>query len=239
MLRTIMFFSYLVLHTIYTGYHLIIVYILGALGMKEEQEARISSTARNWARALIRVSGSKVEVVGAELVPAEGAVLFVSNHQSNFDIALMLGFVPRPKGFIAKIELKKIPIVSTWMTKMHSLFLDRQNMRKSVLTMRAAIELLKAGHCLVLFPEGTRSKGGSMAQFKRGGLNIAEKAKVPVVPVTIVDSFKIMEGNQGLKITPAQVKVFISEPIYPSTLPPGEDLSDNVYGIIHSHLSKK
>lgn len=239
MLRTILFCIYLFLHTLYTVYHLIIVYILGALGMKEEQEARIASTARNWAKALVKVSGSKVEVFGAERVPTEGPVLFVSNHQSYFDILLLLGFVPKAKGFIAKVELQKIPIVSIWMTKMHSLFLDRKNLRKSLLTMRQAIDILKSGHSLVIFPEGTRSKSSNMAQFKRGSLSIAEKANVPVVPVTIVDSYKILEGNERFRVRPTHVKIYISEPIYPSNLQPGEELSDRARNIIQSHLSAK
>ena len=224
-MRTLFFVIYTILHTVYTLYHLLIVYILGAMGMKDEQEARIASTARNWGKALVLVSGSKIEVEGADLVPRDRAVLFVSNHQSYFDIPLLLGFIPGAKGFIAKIELAKIPIVNIWMKKMHSLLLDRENLRKSLLTMRQAIEILKDGHSLVIFPEGTRSKGGPVAAFKRGSLSIAEKAKVPVVPVSISGTYKILEGNKGFKIRPAIVKVHISEPIYPWELPAGADLA--------------
>ncbi len=237
-MRTILFVIYTVLHTVYTLYHLLIVYILGLMGMKEEQEARITGTARNWGKALVLVSGSKVQLEGADLVPRDRAVLYVSNHQSYFDIPLLLGFVPGDKGFIAKIELARIPIVSTWMKKMHSLFLDRENLRKSLLTMREAIDILKGGHSLVIFPEGTRSKGGPVAPFKRGSLSIADKAKVPVVPVSISGTYKILEANKGFKIRPAVVKVHISEPIYPWELQPGADLAEMVRERIVSTLDE-
>lgn len=236
MFRTVVFFIYLVLHTLYTLYNLLIVQLLGVLNMPEQREERIASTARNWGKALIRVSGSKVEVFGAELVPENEAVLFVSNHQSNFDIALMLGFVPKAKGFIAKIELQKVPIASTWMTKMHSLFLDRQNMRQSVKIMREAVEVLKAGHSLVIFPEGTRSKSSRMGEFKRGSLSIAAKANVPIVPVSIVDSYKIMEGNNGIRIKPSTVEIHIMKPVYPADVPPDQELTEMVRSQIQAYL---
>ncbi|MDA8440940.1 MAG: lysophospholipid acyltransferase family protein [Peptococcaceae bacterium] len=228
MLRTIIWVIYVVLHTLYTLYHLLIVYIFGALGMREEQEERITKTAHDWGKALITVSGSKVEVSGTELIPQTKAVLFVSNHQSNMDIMLLLGYIPRGKGFVAKVELQKIPLVNTWMRKMHSVFLDRQNMRQSVQVMRQAIDLLKAGHSMVIFPEGTRSKSSHMGEFKRGSLSLAVKANVPIVPITIVDSFKILEGNKGFRIKPTHVKLLVSAPIYPAELPPEQDLTELV-----------
>ncbi|HWJ03185.1 MAG TPA: lysophospholipid acyltransferase family protein [Verrucomicrobiae bacterium] len=236
MLRTVIWLIYFGLHTLFTLYHLLIVYILGAMDMKAEQEDRISSTARNWAKALIKVSGTQVEVFGAEHVPADKSVLFVGNHQSDFDIPLYLGFIPGPKGFIAKIELSKAPVVSTWMTKMHCLFMDRKNLRQSVTVMRQAVEYLKSGYSLVIFPEGTRSKSSAMLEFKRGSLSIAEKAGVPIIPVTVVDSYKILEANKGFRITPAYVEIHISEPIYPADLPPDTDLAAHVRSIIASKL---
>ncbi|HEX3015218.1 MAG TPA: lysophospholipid acyltransferase family protein [Desulfobacteria bacterium] len=236
MFRTILWTLFLVLRTLFTAYDLLIVYILGALGMREGQEERIAAVGRNWSRSTFRATGSTVNVIGADLVPSDGAVLFVSNHQSNFDIALMLGYIPRAKGFVAKIELHKIPLVRTWMYKMHSVFLDRKNLRQSVLTMRKGVEILKAGNSLVIFPEGTRSRGSRMGDFKRGSLSLAERANVPIVPVTIVDSYKILEGNQKFRITPSEVTVYVSEPIYPAALPKGQDLTALVQSTIAAKL---
>jgi 1-acyl-sn-glycerol-3-phosphate acyltransferase len=237
MLRTIFWLIFFALRTLATLYHLLIANILGALNMKKEQEARVASTARKWARDLVKAAGAKVVVHGSENVPTDRPILFVGNHQSDFDIPIYLGYIPQPKGFIAKIELTKIPIVSTWMKKMHCLFLDRKNLRQSVLVMRQAVEFLKSGYSLVIFPEGTRSRSMSMADFKRGSLSIAQKANVPIVPVTIVGSYKLLEVNKGFIITPAEVEVHISEPIYPALIAADQDLTELVSNTIKAKLS--
>lgn len=237
--RTFIWSVYAIFRTIFTAFSLIIVNILEAMGRTEQLEARIDKTARTWAKRLVAASGSKVQVSGAEFIPTDRSVLFVANHQSNFDIALLLGYVPRAKGFIAKIELANIPIVSAWMKKMHSLFLDRGNLRKSLLTMREAVEILKQGHSLVIFPEGTRSKSNTLAEFKKGSLSIAEKANVPVVPVTIIDTYKILEGNQGFRIKPTPVKLIIAKPIYPGELEKGQDFAGMVKDIIQTNMMRE
>ncbi len=238
MFRTVILAIYTVLRTIYTVYHLLIVYILGALGMQEEQEKRIAATARNWGRALVKASGAKIIVYGVENIPTGRAVLFVGNHQSNFDIPIYLGYIPQAKGFIAKIELAKVPIVNTWLDKMHGLFLDRKNLRQSVLTMRKAVDYLKSGYSLVIFPEGTRSRSMEMANFKKGSLSIAAKANVPIVPVTIVGSYKLLENNKRFRVTPAEVKVYISQPIIPDQVPADQDLTELVSNTIKAHLPR-
>jgi 1-acyl-sn-glycerol-3-phosphate acyltransferase len=238
LIRTLIWFIFFGLRTLVSICALLRIYILEALGKTEGIEAIVDKTARNWARFLVNITGSKVEVIGAEFIPPQGAVLFAANHQGNFDIPLLLGFIPRSKGFIAKIELKNFPLINIWMRKMHSVFIERGNLRKSLLTMREATEILKEGHSMVVFPEGTRGKGKPMAEFKRGSLSIAEKANVPIVPITIVDSYKIMEGNKGFAIKPAKVKIIISQPIYPRELKTGQDLSNVVRNIIQGNLSR-
>lgn len=239
MLRAIFWFAYFGLRTLASILLLLQLKIMEVSGKKEEMEAFIQKAARNWARSLVKITGSKIEVEGVENVPSQGAVLFVANHQGNFDIPLILGFVPGAKGFIAKKELEKFPMINIWMKKLHCVFIDRGNLRQSFLTMRAATENLKNGHSMVVFPEGTRGKGNPLAEFKRGSLGIAEKAKVPLVPLTIVDSYKIMEGNTGFKITPAKIKIIIAKPIQPGELAPGQDLNEIVRGIIQRNLSRK
>lgn len=238
MIRAVIWFIFFGLCTLVSIFTLLRIYILEALGKTDCIEAIAAKAARNWARSLVNFTGSKVEVVGAELIPSQGAVLFAANHQGNFDIPLLLGFVPGSKGFVAKIELKSFPLINIWMKKIHCVFIERGNLRKSLLTMREVIEILKAGHSMVVFPEGTRSKGKPMGEFKRGSLGIAEKANVPVVPITIVDSYKIMEGNSGIAIKPANVKIIISKPIYPRKLRFGQDLTNTVRNIIQGNLSR-
>lgn len=185
---------------------------------------------------LVKRSGSDINIVGAEKIP-DGPVLFVSNHQSNFDIPLMMAFVNKPKSYIAKVELANIPLVSRWMKVGKCIFIDRENPRQSLKAINQGISILKSGHSMVIFPEGTRSKGPHMQEFKKGSLRLAIKSGVPIVPVTISGSYKMMEANNG-KIKPANVKITVSNPIYTDQLTKEEEsgLSNRVYEIIEGNL---
>ena len=161
----------------------------------------------------------------------------MSNHQSNFDIPLFLVYVEKHKGFVAKTELKKIPILRTWMEHINCVFMDRNDLRQSVKTIIEGIKVIKEGHSLVIFPEGTRSKGGPMGEFKAGSFKLATKPKAPIVPVTIKNSSKIMEQN-GNKIKPADVEIYIHPMVETVNLSKQEvdALPDQVKTIIASKL---
>ncbi|PKR76925.1 1-acyl-sn-glycerol-3-phosphate acyltransferase [Halalkalibacillus sediminis] len=168
---------------------------------------------KHFARKIFRWSGSKINVHGEDKIPDQ-PFLIVANHQANYDIFTLLGYFPRPFGFISKIEVKKLPIVRTWMETMDCLFLDRKNRRQSLQTFKQGIELLKGGHNLMIFQEGTRSLDGKMLPFKSGSFTLAKKAGVPVVPVMIDGTYKIMEMN-GNRIKPAKVNMTVCDPIFP------------------------
>ncbi|RSK27242.1 1-acyl-sn-glycerol-3-phosphate acyltransferase [Bacillus sp. HMF5848] len=170
----------------------------------------IHSLPREWARSLIKITGSKVTVHNEQNIPVDGPVLFVANHQGNFDIPVLIGHIDKPKGFISKIEVKKLPIVRDWMEVMQCIFIDRNNRRQSVKALQDGVEKLKTGHSMVIFPEGTRSKGNKMGEFKTGSFRLAVKAEVPIVPITINGTYKIMEAN-GWIMKPAEVSVTVGE----------------------------
>ncbi|MBB6455369.1 1-acyl-sn-glycerol-3-phosphate acyltransferase [Salirhabdus euzebyi] len=178
-----------------------------------ELDKVIFALPRRWAQKTIKRSGSTVNVVGNEKFP-DGPVLIVANHQGNFDIMALLGYLEKPFGFIAKIETKKVPFARTWITCMHGIFIDREDRRQSVKAFKDGIETLKSGHSLLIFPEGTRSKGSQTLPFKSGSLRLATKAGVPIVPVAIDGTHKIMEANDG-KVKPAKVTVTVCDPIMP------------------------
>ncbi|QEK13712.1 1-acyl-sn-glycerol-3-phosphate acyltransferase [Crassaminicella thermophila] len=206
-------------------------------GRMQEMHDLLHKIAMNWGKSIVNATGSKIHVFGIENIP-KGPVLFVSNHQGNFDIPILFGFIDKPKAFIAKIELSKIPVFGKWMERQKCIFIDRDNPRQSLKAINKGIKTLKDGHSMVIFPEGTRSKGPKMGEFKKGSLKLATKAKVPIVPITIDGSYKIMEGNKKL-IKPAEVKVTISQPIHTTNLTKEDEnvLSEKVYAIIKSHLS--
>jgi 1-acyl-sn-glycerol-3-phosphate acyltransferase len=181
------------------------------MGKATEIDEITNQTAKKWARSLVKLAGVTVVTTGEEKIPS-GAVLFVSNHQGNFDIPLLLGYIDKPKAFIAKIELLKFPMIRTWMTHMRCVFMDRSDIRQSLKVINQAIQYLKEGYSMAIFPEGTRSKGEAMGEFKPGSLKLAFKAGIPIVPITIRGSYKIMEQN-GMMIKPAHVEIIIHDPV--------------------------
>ena len=206
-------------------------YLILGLFSKAKQEKTLHNYTALWGRTCVGFTGSNIEVIGKEKLP-EGNVLYVGNHQSYYDIPLLLGHLPKPKAFVAKIELSKIPALSLWMKKMGCLFLDRGNLKQSLRVILKGIEQLKAGQTLVIFPEGTRSKSFKMGEFKKGSLKLGTKANVPIVPITIMGSYELFE--EKTQFQKREVKIIIHDPIYPDQLTREEqnDLSSTVRDII-------
>lgn len=190
-----------------------------------------------WARKIIKMTGSTVKVSGLDNVPAD-TCLFVSNHQEYFDILVMIAYIPKPKGFIAKKELKKIPAISYWMKQIHCVFIDRENQKESLRAILEGVNNLKKGYSMHIAPEGTRSKGPVLGEFKKGSLKLAIKAEVPVIPVTLNNVYKITEGGGFLNLKAAEMEMIISKPIDTKALPREmqNDLSERVRGIILENL---
>ena len=210
---------------------------LNRQGKIAERDACAHAIARRWAQSGLAMNGSTINVTGIENVPATGGVLFIANHQSNFDIPILIGHVPRDKGFIAKVELLKVPSFGRWMKYIGCVFIDRADARQSLTAMNQAAERLKEGHSLVVFPEGTRSADGKVGPFKPGSLKIAMKAKVPIVPVSIKGSKNIMPKGTSL-IKSATVEVIISPPLILDEIAEKDsnDIAEKVRNIIIGNL---
>lgn len=180
-------------------------------GRMEEYDAYISKHVGRWARSLLRAAGAKVTVHGMEHIPQEAAV-FVSNHQGNFDVPIMLGHIGKPKALLAKAELAKLPFIRKWMKHLRCIFIDRNNVRQAIKSLNEAGKLVENNYSVVVFPEGTRSKNDELGEFKPGAFRIAAKTGVPIVPIRIQGSYKLMEVN-GFWISPADVTVTILPPV--------------------------
>ena len=178
-------------------------------------KSRSSLKIVNWAFRVVRVlSGTKVITIGEENVPKDTAVLYVGNHRSFYDIILTYPKVPRPTGYVAKKEMLKVPLLSTWMKYLHCLFLDRENIKEGLKTILQAVEMAKSGISICIFLEGTRNKtADTFLPFHEGSFKIAEKAGVPIVPMTIVNSAAVFEDHFP-KIKKATVVIEYGKPIY-------------------------
>ncbi|ANE45290.1 acyl-phosphate glycerol 3-phosphate acyltransferase [Paenibacillus swuensis] len=217
-MRTIVWFIYFWIYLIALMPSLWKANRLEREGKLEERDALTAAVVRRWARSLLRVASVKVTLKGAEHLPKEAAVL-VSNHQGNFDVPILLGYVGTPGALMAKKELLRMPIISTWMHHLRCIFVDRENVRQAMKSLQQAAELVSGGHSIIIFPEGTRSKGDAIGEFKGGGFKIATKAGAPIVPIRINGSYKVMEANTfGFLIRPAEVEVTILPPVETSTL---------------------
>lgn len=208
MLRTIAWYTHFATSLIGKIPQMYRVKSLGKKMTPTDWESHVHKITSKWAMSHVKMSGADVSVYGLENVPKDIPVVFISNHQSNFDVALIMSYVNKPTGFIAKVETLKIPLVRTWMGFINCVFMDRSSLKKSAQAIIEGVNILKAGHSLAIFPEGTRSKGGPVGDFKGGSFKLATKAKVPIVPITIKDSYKLMEAN-GNKIKPAKVEMYI------------------------------
>lgn len=146
-------------------------------------------------KMILFICGAKVTVLGKENIPKDEAALFVFNHRSYFDILIGYTTVNKLAGFVAKIEMRKIPCISRWMRYLNCLFLDRNNAREGLKTIIEGVNLLKAGHSIFIAPEGTRNHEKDMLPFKEGSLKMAEKSGSPIVPVAINHTDSLLEEH--------------------------------------------
>lgn len=164
-------------------------------------------------RVLFKLTGSTIRVTGQENIPKEGAVLFVSNHRSHIDSAVIHGYINKPKGFISISEAKKFPIIRTWMEMINCVFINRKDLRQTLRELERSVEYLNQGHSMVLYPEGKLIETDEIGEFQKGGLRIAIRAGIPIVPITLQNCHLVMDKN-GKKIRAANVNCIISKPIY-------------------------
>jgi 1-acyl-sn-glycerol-3-phosphate acyltransferase len=184
------------------------------------------------------VSGARVDVRGIENIPKDQPVLFVGNHRSYFDIILNYSILPPLMGFVSKIEIKKVPILAQWMVNMNCLFLDRSSPKEGLKMIHDGVEKLNQGISIFIFPEGTRAKSDdAMAEFKGGSLKMAEKAKVPIVPVAINNTSALLEDHFPA-VKKAHVIIEYCEPVYLENLDKEEKkfLAKNVHDIIEQKV---
>lgn len=167
-----------------------------------------------WGKVVMGATGSKVVVHGRDNIP-EGPVVFMGNHLGVFDVMLLLGFLGKPLAFIAKKELARIPIISNLMGHVGCLFLDRNDARQAATLFRRAAEQIRLGLSMVIFPEGTRSQSGEIAEFKSGSMKLAVKAGVAIVPLRLEGTENVFENN-GHRIGPSRISLWVLPPIQPT-----------------------
>lgn len=208
-----MLFLYLILGIPVLG----VEWLIGKFNKKSEdyQCLRMVQTAF---RLMLKVAGTKITVIGEENIPDE-AVLFIGNHRSYFDILLTYSRCKRLTGYVAKKEMLRYPLLRTWMKRLYCLFLDRENPKEGLKTILQAIDYVKHGISICIFPEGTRNNGEelSLLPFHAGSFKIAEKTGCPIIPISVNNTISIFE-KQFPRIRKTHVIIEYGKPIYPNEL---------------------
>jgi 1-acyl-sn-glycerol-3-phosphate acyltransferase len=205
MLLTVIFYFFLVINTIVCSLAVIIATILSP------QSHYPLLITHCWGKALLWVTGVTLEVHGQENLDAGRASIYAANHQSAFDIFVLLTVLP-PVKFLAKIELFSIPLFGYALAQTGSLPVDRRNRQAAMKSIERAAQAVRTGSSIIIFPEGTRSTTGEMLPFKKGGFVLAIKSGQSIVPVSISGAGAVLPRGWG-RIHSGPIKVVIGRPI--------------------------
>jgi 1-acyl-sn-glycerol-3-phosphate acyltransferase len=206
MLRSVFMVTASVIITAFISTCCVVFSLLGA------SENSIHKVARIWATMLLKITNVQVSVLGTEHISTERPQIFMSNHQSDFDIFIVLAYLPVQFRWLAKKELFRIPVFGKAMKKAGYIEIDRQNHERAMQNLAEAARKIREGKSVMSFPEGTRSKDGTIKAFKKGMFHLALQSEVPIVPITIIGAAEIMP-RRSLKINPGKITMIIDQPI--------------------------
>lgn len=191
-----------------------------------------------WAPGLLGGAGARLRVEGAERVDWSRPCVLVANHQSIIDVCALFRAVPVPLRFVLKQEMAKVAFVGWYARRMGMVFIERGTARSSPQRLRDAVALVRGGATLCAFPEGTRSRDGSVGPFKGGVLQVAIAAGVPVVPVALQGSGAVLPAA-GFRVRPGTIHVRFGAPIDTAGLASDDrnilarQARDAVIGLLH------
>jgi 1-acyl-sn-glycerol-3-phosphate acyltransferase len=173
----------------------IILSITNVIGLRRTSSELMYKIVKFASSLIVVCAGCRLVVSGAENIPPRGksGVCFVSNHSGIMDILLLFITAGRPVGFIAKKEIMFVPLINLWLILLGGVFIDRNNPRKSFAAINRGVKKIKKGYSIVVFPEGTRSRGRGLLPFKSGSFRLATAAGADIVPVALTGSYEVFE----------------------------------------------
>jgi 1-acyl-sn-glycerol-3-phosphate acyltransferase len=192
-----------------------------------------------WAKMLLSISGIKIQIIGAEnIVPGQPQIL-MANHQSDFDVLICTAGIPGDFIWTAKKELFRIPVFGRALRASGFIEIDRQNHKKAIQSLTGAAAKLQQGISVATFPEGTRSLDGKLLPFKQGMFYVAIQTGMPIVPISIIGSGKIMSAKSW-QVNRGEIIMVIDKPIDVRgyTIETRAELMEKVRNIIADNLAK-
>lgn len=193
--------------------------------------------ARWWSRSICYLLFIRVKISGLEKADPTCSYIFVSNHQSVFDIFVLYGWLPNLFKWIMKMELRKMPLVGQACESAGHIFIDRRNPMAAQKSLKKAENRLVKGVSVVVFPEGTRTNTGQMGKFKRGAFRIATDLGLPLLPITLKGSFERMPRH-AFYVRPGTIEIIFHDPIdvkpYGNAI--SQELIQRTWDVIHEGM---
>lgn len=209
MFRTVWYLVNLISLTVWYSTRIVVAALLG---VRQRSGGVYDHAPRQWARKLLKASGVQVRTIGLEQVPMDRPLVYVSNHQSFFDILALAATLPGTYRVLAKKELAKVPFFGWAIRGAGHIYIDRHDRQAALGAYERAAAVIRGGVSALVFAEGTRSRTGNLQGFKKGPFVLAIAAQVPVVPVYCAYTFSILPKGQ-IKIRPHPVTLYFGEPI--------------------------
>ena len=211
-----------------------ILSIIALLSLLVEKDGRTYFWAgSSWSKMTLKLCSVEVRVRGIENIKTDGAYIFVTNHASMFDIPAIMSVLPRVR-IMFKKELSYVPIWGWALRWGHHVMVDRGKGTEAMKSLDRAAVAIRTGGSIILFAEGTRTRDGKLQPFKRGAFSLAAKSGVPIVPISINGSFKILPKS-SLDIRPSPIELAIEKPIETTGISSREEelaMMNRVRGII-------
>lgn len=182
------------------------------VGLVTGRRTVIVRLGRLWAKAHLKVMGIEPEYTGLEHAAGTAPRVFLANHASNLDIWALTPVLPVTTRFVSKRTIFWIPVLGQAMALAGFIAIDRKDRASAIRSLGRAAEKVRRGASVILFPEGTRSRDGRLARFKRGAFHLALEAGVPVVPVAISGAYDVLKPR-SIIVRPGPVRVTFGSPI--------------------------
>jgi 1-acyl-sn-glycerol-3-phosphate acyltransferase len=163
------------------------------------------------ARLALWAAGARIEALGRERIPRGRAAVYMANHQSISDPPAVLSLLP-PVLVLVKKEFFRVPFLGLAMRLRGFIPIDRQNREQAMAALELVVAKLRAGHSFLVYPEGTRSPDGHLQPFKKGVFRMVAEAGVPIVPISVSGSTKILRKGER-RVHPGTIRIVIHDPI--------------------------
>jgi 1-acyl-sn-glycerol-3-phosphate acyltransferase len=215
----------------------ILASIIIALSPLDRKGNLVHYIGKFWSLLNVYLSGTRMYIRGKERIEKGRSYIIMSNHQSLFDVWALIAKIPLQLRWIIRSGIKKIPLFGLALERMGHIYVDRKRLRDTSSGLSSAVQKIRGGVSIVIFPEGTRSKDGRLQKFHRGGAAIAIQSGVPILPVTVNGSrFVLPKGT--LALVPGKIELIIGEPIDPTrfTDDTKDDLMEEVKAAIEKNL---